>query len=369
MGFDMNYKIKVANEVKSKEVQELFFELGYGWRGVTPENSIFIPKKLKEYFIINYEKTKDMQLSGVFDNSETLKTHKEITLPELRDLVVLKRNDLKDANVSEDSCLYDLYLTESKELYFYHCGKKKWILSNLNGDDNYYKLLKTIEKKEMKEYLRKNSNGKYIAEVTSEQEASEPHAADWIEIPEGAECLTICQGFMAFWKKGAVFFLNGENGWDRSYETGVIGYLYLHKSKGCVIVWQRESPNDKLASAEQYRQAEVLPFIDDDFAESDAWIESNIEQGSIEQTLAQRQSQYGCFEDVAFVTQGMIELMRKCNYDKMPASHQEALHMICSKMARIVNGDFNHKDSWHDIGGYAKLIEDEIFDDITEMPF
>ena len=28
-----------------------------------------------------------------------------------------------------------------------------------------------------------------------------------------------------------------------------------------------------------------------------------------------------------------------------------------SKMARIVNGDFNHKDSWHDIGGYSKLIE------------
>lgn len=117
---------------------------------------------------------------------------------------------------------------------------------------------------DMKEYLRKNSNGKYIAEVTSEQEASEPHAADWIEIPEGAECLTICQGFMAFWKKGAVFFLNGENCWDRSYETGVIGYRYLHKIKGCVIIWQRESPNDKLASAEQYRQAEVLPFIDDE---------------------------------------------------------------------------------------------------------
>ena len=82
----MNYKIRVKNEAESKEAQELFFELGYGWRGVNPRNSIFIPKKLKEYFIINYEKTKDMQLSGVFDNSETLKTHKEITISELRDL-------------------------------------------------------------------------------------------------------------------------------------------------------------------------------------------------------------------------------------------------------------------------------------------
>ena len=72
-------------------------------------------------------------------------TGKEITIPELRDLVVLKRNDRKDANVYEENCLYDLYLTESKELYFYHCSKNKWILSNLNGDDFYYELLKPIE--------------------------------------------------------------------------------------------------------------------------------------------------------------------------------------------------------------------------------
>ena len=30
----MNYKIRVKNEAESKEAQELFFELGYGWRGV-----------------------------------------------------------------------------------------------------------------------------------------------------------------------------------------------------------------------------------------------------------------------------------------------------------------------------------------------
>lgn len=208
---------------------------------------------------------------------------------------------------------------------------------------------------DMKDYLEKQTNGSYVM-----KSGFGLAPADWIKIPEGSECLTMCEGVMAFWKKGAVFFLNDENGWDRSYGMSVAGYLYLHKSNGCVIAWQRESPNDKLASAEQYRQAEVLPFIDDE--------PENVKQGSIEQTLAQRQSQYGCFEDVAFVTQGMIELMRKCNYDKMPASHQMALSMICSKMARIVNGDFNHKDSWHDIGGYAKLIEDEIFEE-TEMPF
>ena len=45
----MNYKICVENEAESKEVQWLFFEMGYGWRGVNPRNSIFIPKKLKNW--------------------------------------------------------------------------------------------------------------------------------------------------------------------------------------------------------------------------------------------------------------------------------------------------------------------------------
>ena len=225
---------------------------------------------------------------------------------------------------------------------------------------------------DMKEYLIR-INGAYKLCNLLEDDVTD----EYIEIPEGS-----VKAYLN--RSGTINFVNADDDYMNGVTHGewVDTHRGKHESSGHQLVWQRsESPNDKLASAEKYRQAEVLPFIDDephksrewdlsdyDFAESDAWIESNVEQGSIEQTLTQRQSQYGCFEDVAFVTQGMIELMRKCNYDKMPASHQMALSMICSKMARIVNGDFNHKDSWHDIGGYAKLIEDEIFDE-TEMPF
>jgi len=35
----------------------------------------------------------------------------------------------------------------------------------------------------------------------------------------------------------------------------------------------------------------------------------------------------------------------------------EALDMIAHKMSRLVNGDCYHRDSWHDIMGYAKLID------------
>ena len=43
------------------------------------------------------------------------------------------------------------------------------------------------------------------------------------------------------------------------------------------------------------------------------------------------------------------------------AAHQkETLEMIAHKIGRILNGDPNYHDSWHDIVGYAKLTADEL---------
>lgn len=331
MGFDMNYKIKVESNVE--EIQDLFIQLGCTYFNHTVSD--------KNYMLIEDGKAFFYKFKKSFDKSKS----KEITLPELRDLVVLRRGLIEDAT-HENTVTGSKVLQLGGKNYYWQDGK--WNEYPCGVD------IKPIEKKEMKEYLIK-INGAYKLCSLLENDVTD----EYIEIPEG-------------------------DTWAYKNSRGNIITMHGKVCEAFIgdLVWQRESPNDKLASAEQYRQAEVLPFIDDephksrewdlsdyDFAESDAWIESNVEQGSIEQTLAQRQSQYGCFEDVAFVTQGMIELMRKCNYDKMPASHQMALSMIASKMARIVNGDFNHKDSWHDIGGYAKLVENEIFDDITEMPF
>ena len=38
----------------------------------------------------------------------------------------------------------------------------------------------------------------------------------------------------------------------------------------------------------------------------------------------------------------------------------EALDMIAHKIARIINGDPDYADSWHDIAGYAKLVADRL---------
>jgi hypothetical protein len=82
-----------------------------------------------------------------------------------------------------------------------------------------------------------------------------------------------------------------------------------------------------------------------------------------EDLLKERGGRYGKFTDHAFVTQALLgfvgnELERR---DKQLQSDQkEALHMIFHKIGRIVNGDPNYSDSWHDIAGYAKLVADRL---------
>lgn len=89
-------------------------------------------------------------------------------------------------------------------------------------------------------------------------------------------------------------------------------------------------------------------------------IESN-KMSDINNTLQERGNRYGEFVDHADVTQALKVISNtflKSKYKVLSAPHQEALDMIYHKIGRILNGDPNYKDSWHDIAGYAKLGED-----------
>lgn len=81
----------------------------------------------------------------------------------------------------------------------------------------------------------------------------------------------------------------------------------------------------------------------------------------IVQTLAERNQRYGDFKGHAEIAQAIKRAMKNGkNWDELPESMQESLEMIAHKIGRIINGDPAYADSWHDIAGYAKLIEDEI---------
>lgn len=82
---------------------------------------------------------------------------------------------------------------------------------------------------------------------------------------------------------------------------------------------------------------------------------------SINKTLEQRGERYGKFKDVAATTYALQEILRDAkNHEHMTDDQVIALDMICNKMARIVNGDPSYSDNWHDISGYATLVEQEL---------
>lgn len=83
---------------------------------------------------------------------------------------------------------------------------------------------------------------------------------------------------------------------------------------------------------------------------------------SVDETLSTRGSRYGEFADVANLTAELYGAMceKMQDRDEFEPYHIEAIHMICQKLARAVCGDPMYPDNWHDIGGYAKLVENEI---------
>tara|TARA_R110000824_G_scaffold185471_1_gene366400 strand:- start:5 stop:400 length:396 start_codon:yes stop_codon:yes gene_type:complete len=81
----------------------------------------------------------------------------------------------------------------------------------------------------------------------------------------------------------------------------------------------------------------------------------------ITETLDQREGRYGEYVKVAATAQQLKETLRSgSSWGIMEPYMQESLDLIANKLARIVNGDPFYDDSWHDVGGYAKLVEIEL---------
>jgi hypothetical protein len=86
-----------------------------------------------------------------------------------------------------------------------------------------------------------------------------------------------------------------------------------------------------------------------------------MQESNINKTLAARGAKYGTLAANGVTSQNLKNTMRKApGWCNLTADKQEALDMIQHKISRILNGDPEYNDNWHDICGYAKLVEDEI---------
>lgn len=78
----------------------------------------------------------------------------------------------------------------------------------------------------------------------------------------------------------------------------------------------------------------------------------------VSNTLNARNERYGAFSGQASITQALKNLMRQSpRWNDLDSDMAEALDMIQHKIARILNGDPKYADSWHDIAGYATLVD------------
>lgn len=85
---------------------------------------------------------------------------------------------------------------------------------------------------------------------------------------------------------------------------------------------------------------------------------------SIDKTLAERAKKYGSFEIHARITYDIKRAMQeRSGWDRLDDDMKEALDMIAHEIGRIINGDPSYADSWHDIAGYASLIDRRLNDE------
>ncbi|MFW1903626.1 hypothetical protein [Acinetobacter baumannii] len=115
-----NYKIKVKDEQNFKEVVSLINTLGYG---INFSYSNASGEVVKGLFLKRNGLVEWTHRDTYFDFNDS----KELTLPQLRDLVVLKRNDVRDATHADQD--RRAYLDSDGKYHFYIHAENKWEFS------------------------------------------------------------------------------------------------------------------------------------------------------------------------------------------------------------------------------------------------
>jgi hypothetical protein len=82
---------------------------------------------------------------------------------------------------------------------------------------------------------------------------------------------------------------------------------------------------------------------------------------NISDTLTERGKRYGLFCEHARISMAIKRAMEDSpNYRTLSDDKREALDMIAHKLGRILNGDPEYQDSWHDVAGYAQLVAETL---------
>ena len=81
----------------------------------------------------------------------------------------------------------------------------------------------------------------------------------------------------------------------------------------------------------------------------------------VNETLDDREEEYGRYRDLAQLLEAIINVYNTSeNYRRLLPYQRVALYMDAMKTVRILNGNYNNIDSWHDKAGYSELVVKEL---------
>jgi len=79
-------------------------------------------------------------------------------------------------------------------------------------------------------------------------------------------------------------------------------------------------------------------------------------QMDINVSLSKKEKTHGVYKETASLSQSFKDVMRSGrNWQDMNDQQKESLECIAMKLARLLNGNKNHRDHWDDVAGYATL--------------
>lgn len=77
--------------------------------------------------------------------------------------------------------------------------------------------------------------------------------------------------------------------------------------------------------------------------------------------LLARETTHGPYLQVAEYSQHLKTVFRShVGYGNLTAVQRESIDLMCTKFARALCGNPDHKDHWDDLAGYAKLVAETL---------
>ena len=223
-----NYKVKVNNWDESKEVQELYIALGAtgSVRQITRKWVCLYYKQITFYD----------QLPNV--------DFKQVTLQYLRDLVVLKRNDVNDAtHYYGGNRKY--YLTDTESFEFINGA---WVNIDEYVDGVCFKSINKEGEVKMKEY---------IAKVSGDWRLVDSHelVSGRIEVPDGAEEY---RANYKFYKNNGELYYSSYGEWIKSMRSE---YVPLWQRSPTTLDSKDTTIQNKLKFIEKWLNGEKIQYI------------------------------------------------------------------------------------------------------------